>query len=172
MEHPSTAQISGKMVCHSSDAPSWRGCIDLPIPLKYSKNVLLNLRQVTYLVRSWFSLFFFSISCIILAVRFGSLSSWNIPLLGVIVSQYFGNSTDIYGYYGYSDYGYAILPIMAIDVISPKPVAFKQPHIITFPPPCFTVETMHSFWFGSIHAKHAGPHQGRTNLSWSHLSKE
>lgn len=42
----------------------------------------------------------------------------------------------------------------------PKPFALIQPHIIIFPPPCFTARTMHSLCYSW------------TDLSWSHLCKK
>ena len=56
-------------------------------------------------------------SCLILAVCFGSLSYWNIPLMAP-----------------------------SINVISPTPFALMQPHTFTLPPPCFTVGTIYSLW--------------------------
>ena len=36
--------------------------------------------------------------------------------------------------------------LLLLDPLRPKPFALMQPHIITLPPPCFTVRTMHSLW--------------------------
>ena len=82
---------------------------------------------------------FFRNSCLILAVCFESLSCWNIISYGkclktgsLPVGQYFSASTGLHG---------AIYKCPL-----PKPFALMQPHISTFPPPFFTVGTMHSLW--------------------------
>ena len=104
-------------------------------------------------------------SCVILATCFGFILTlmilWNILLSSfwrVILSAII------------LLHAHAFM-VPSINVISPTRFALMQPHIITLPPPCFTVETMHCSP-GQVHTKHAGLHLSQTHVSWSHLIKQ
>lgn len=86
-----------------------------------------------------FTFFFFRNSFVILAMCFGSLSCWNIPLLPSFWRLRVILSASILVYP-------QAFMVPSINVISPTPFALMQPHIITLPPLCFTVGTMHSLW--------------------------
>ena len=47
--------------------------------------------------------------------------------------------------------------VPSVNVISPTSCTLMQPHVITLPPPCFTVVVL-------VPAKHAGPHLNPTSL--------
>ena len=98
--------------------------------------VLLDSSQGTYLAKSWFSLFFSllykllhdfgSVLSIVIMLEYSS-SAKLLESGSHFVSQHFGI------------YPQTFMVPFFLNVISPTPLALIQAHIITLPPPCFTV---------------------------------
>ena len=146
------------MFCHSSDnffsaALCWRGCVALPFSLKYPKGVLFDSSQVTYL--PGYSFHFTFETLVNLAVCFGSLSCWNIPLLPsfwrLLVSQYFGISISLQA------------PSINVSLINTFCTHAGPDHTTTMlhgQDYVFTVVVLARF-----RGKHDGPHLSQTKLS-------